>query len=553
MPLIDAFEKIGEDLELVWLAGFVDSTEKGWQVRAATRGIESDNVVTHLLPIGLLSVLPLGRCYTGGDPTGLMLHGDISQFRIPNVADGEEVSAECIPPDLFPVKGRTRKVQRLLRYRVNGFEVLVPIIELIRSLFVHNKTMANALMHSSGLTELCRPELPGFHSDLHLHFTDKMPVKILTRPFVAEFAWTAVNPDARRSWGSVATLSKGKEYVSFHPPSLLNSTWTVRWERDGNTALVLEILHITGKCHPCDVLHYSHPSMRKAVSFRPKNLTGRQEDTDEPPPVREVRDYVVDDRATGSRIDAHQSALPVMSKFSSFDREIEITKVAEITAKEPTCSSDDEGDESGTGDRKPPPEVVARRRVRVAASVGEEEAGATLPPIEFHLLEPADPDYLGELEPLIGALHIMAKMLPTVKMAMSLCALKRGRTISVTGHHRRPCLIAVLWPPASPPLVLIDVDHAGGVSLSSIVLRYAHSLPFRAMEEHITALLDGLVDHHGRWNERSAESFADVCECIRLPRVLRHRERIDQKAYWKSWAMRLAERLGLEPESSRFV
>lgn len=547
MPLIKAFADEGEDLELIWLAGFAEHPEKGWQVRAITRGIESDRVIVHPLPIGLLSVLPLGQCYSGGDPTSLRPHGEIAEFFIPNVANGEEAASACIPPDLFPIKGHERKIQRLLRYQVGGIEVLVPTIELIRCLFVHNKTMANALMRTSGIMDLCRPELPGTYADLHLQFTDRMPVSILKPAFVAEFAWTAVHPDGRRSWDSVAALSKGKRHVSFHPPPLHNSRWIVRWVRKKSTALVLEILHLTGKRHACDVLRYSHPSMRKAVSFRPK---GPMQDHDlgsgEPPPIREVRDYIVDDRATGSRIDTHQSALPVLTKASSFDRVIEITKVAEAAAQEPAWnpSDDSEGPRSGQG--RPTPEVVVRRRVRISASVGEEEPGATLPPIEFHLLEPAAPDYLGELEPLIGALHLMADMLPAVRIAVSLCVLKRGRAISLAGQHRRPCLIAVLWPSSCPPLVLIDVDHAGGFSLSSLALRYRKHLALQEMEEHIKTLIDGMVDNHGRWNTNLANAFAEDCACLRLPKVLRQKERMDEQAYWQLWAIRLANRLGLE-------
>ncbi|KAA1057048.1 hypothetical protein [Azospirillum argentinense] len=547
MPLIKAFADEGEDLELIWLAGFAEHPEKGWQVRAITRGIESDRVVVHPLPIGLLSVLPLGQCYSNGDPASLRLHGEIVELLIPNVAHGKEDASACIPPDLFPIKGHERKVQRLLRYQVGGVEVLVPTIELIRCLFVHNKTMANALMRTSGIMDLCRPEIPGIYADLHLQFTDKMPVSVLKPAFVAEFAWTAVHPEGRRSWDSVAALSNGQRHVSFRPPPLENSHWTVRWMREKSTALVLEILHLTGKRHSCDVLRYSHPSMRKAVSFRPKGLMQDHElGSGEPPPVREIRDYVVDDRATGSRIDTHQSVLPVLTKTSSFDRVIEITKVAEAAAQEPAWSPDDDGEGPRSGQGRPTPETVIRRRVRVTASVGEEDAGATLPPIEFHLLEPADPNYLGELEPLIGALHLMAEMLPAVRIAMSLCALKSGRAVSVIGHRRRPCLITVLWPPSCPPLVLMDIDHSGGFSLSSLALRYICPLPFRRMEEQIKTLLDGMVDNHGRWDTDLADNFAGVCECIRLPRVLRNREQMDQKAYWKIWAMRLIERLGLE-------
>lgn len=546
MPLIKAFADQGEDLELIWLPGFVEKAGKGWLVRAATRGLETDRVVVHPLPIGLLPVLPLGCCYSNGDPASLVRHGDVVDLVIPNVANGEEISSACIPPNLFPIAGYERKIQRVIRYRVNGIDVLVPTIEMIRNLFVHNVAMANALMQPSGLMNLCRGESPGFHPRLHLHFTDVLPVKILNRTFAAEFAWTAVHPDGRRSWDSVAAQSKGKEYVSFSPPPLLNSIWTVRWMRAGTTALVLEILHLTGKRHPCDHLLYSHPSMRKTVSFRPRGFMGDEDDPDAPPQVRRVHDYVVDDEATGSRIDAHQPALPVLGKPSSFDREIDITKVPRTVQQEPATSLNGEIDSPKAHDKKPSPDTVVRHRVRVTASISGEETGATLPPIEFHLLEPADPNYLGELEPLIGALHLMAEMLPTMRMAMSLCLLKPGRAVSVVGHRRRPCLIATLRPEKLPPLVLMDVDHAGGFSLSSLALRYTQALPFRDMEEHIKCLLDGMVDNHGRWDTDLMNAFSTVCDCVRLPRVLRNRERIDQKAYWKAWAMRLIEQLELE-------
>lgn len=286
--------------------------------------------------------------------------------------------------------------------------------------------------------------------------------------------------------------------------------------------------------------------MRETVSFRPKDLERDDSKCNEPPPIREIRDYVVDDSATGSRVDTHQSALPVLTKLSSFDRKIKITKVVETAAGESPYPAIYEGEEAGSGHGGPPTEVVVRRRVRVTASVGEEAAGATLKPIEFKLLESADPNYLGELEPLIGALHLMAEMLPSVRIAMSLCALKSGRAVSETGYHRRPCLIALLQSSTRPPLVLLDVDHAGGLSLSSLVLRYARPLQFREMEEHIKELIDSMVDNYGRWKMDKANSFADTCECVRLPRVLRHRERMDQKAYWRTWAMRLVERFGLD-------
>lgn len=253
--------------------------------------------------------------------------GEVCQFRIDNVGKGEEVTTDSIPPELYSFYGRKRGGQRLLRYRVNNTEYLAPTIEMVRYLFLHNKTMANTLMHPGGILELFRPEQIGFHERLHLHFTAKMPLAILSREFVAEFAWTAIDPDARRSWDSVSTLSKGQEYVRFCPPPLVNSNWTVRLVSWRNMALVLEIDHATGKRHPCNLLHYSHPSLTQSKTIRSKSLSQSGDASANPPKSLNISDYTVDDAATGSRIDVHQSAVNIPVKASSFDRVIEIKKI----------------------------------------------------------------------------------------------------------------------------------------------------------------------------------------------------------------------------------
>lgn len=128
---------------------------------------------------------------------------------------------------------------------------------------------------------------------------------------------------------------------------------------------------------------------------------------------------------------------------------------------------------------------------------------------------------------------------------MSLCALKAGRRISYAGRHRRPCLVAVIWPPARSPIVLLDVDHADNVALSSQALVFHTQLPLRTIEEPIKALLDGLIGNNGHWDTSVLEPFADICDGLRLPKVLRYQDRIDEAAYHKAWAMRLMDRLGI--------
>ncbi|MFD1626632.1 hypothetical protein [Azospirillum griseum] len=547
MPIIQTFKEQGEDLELIWLAGFIEDAERGWLVNAVTRGMTSGRLRMRPVPIGLLPLLAPGRCFVNGAPAHAARRGSITEIFIGDAHAGIEITSDAVPPEMIGTGDNKRGTQRLFRYRWNGMEILVPTTEMVRYFFAHNKTMANALMRPGGLMELCRPEQPGFHPDLHLHFTAKMPLSALKPPFVAEFAWIAVHPEGRRSWDSVAEYTAGQPYVRFLLPRIKNSRWMVRMVHSGNTALVLEILNATGKEHPCDVLRYSHPSMRSDIVSSGEPAS---DDEDEAPanprPVREIRDYVVDEHNGATRTDVHQSALPGPAKGSGFDRVIDIVRMTEKEHRATDIEADGKKQGKQPSRTSDPDELQQRRQVRIRASVAEEGFEARLPPIEFELLEPAEPGYTGSLEPLISALHQMSGLVPGISVAMSLCVLKIGRAFSYAGRHRRPCLVAAIWPPSHPPMVLLDVDHADDVALSSLVLIFRRHLPFREMEEPIKALLDGLVTNSGRWNLVAAEPFAGVCDYLRLPRVLRHQERTEQAAYHKAWALRLIDRLSLE-------
>ncbi len=549
MPLIKAFVDEGEDLELVWFAGFVEDAERGWLVRVVTRGIGSGRIKAHLLPLGLLPILKLGQCFRAGDPAVTTLHGTIGEFTLPRANEYEEVASDRIPPDLFMVEGVTRGVQRLLRYRIDDLDVLVPAVELVRYLFLHNKTLANALMQPGAIMELFRPEQPGIYERLHLQFTRKMPVSALTKSFVAEFAWIAIDPDARHSWDSVAALSVGRSYVTFRPPRLLNCKWKVVWEQKRNSALVLEILHIAGRPHPCGVVCYSHPSIRGTERFRPgRKETEKERASDGDAKPKEIRDYVVDDHSLGSRIDVNQAAIPAPSKLVGFSRKIEVMKIAadRIPTNGPGSGGRDGGSRRTLSyNEEPEPSAVVRRRVRIMASVADDGAGHVLPPVEFRMLEPADSSFVGELTPLLKTIQFMQRKLPTVAVATSLYVLKEGRAFSATGEHRRPCLIALFHPPHRSPMVLIEVDHSGGYKLSSLLLTYREGVSFGTIEENVKALLDGLVDNSGSWNTNLA-GLSLSCTCIRLPKILRSPGRQHENSYCWKWAMQLIDRFGMQ-------
>ncbi|MBF5096018.1 hypothetical protein F1643_18170 [Azospirillum sp. INR13] len=543
MTLVAQFLKHPGDLEIFWLAGFRKTLDHKWQTLAVTSDIDAGTLRKWWLPMGLLPLLAPGYAFIRGCRSTVPRRGRAMPLQIDDVGAGEEVTSAEIPPELYSFGKRKRGVQRLLRYCQGGMDILVPTIELVRYLFLHNKTMANTLMRPDGIMELFCPEEPGFQSNLHLRFTRGMPRSCLSDAFVSEFAWIAVAPEGRRSWDSVRDRTVGRPHVSLTPPSLRESCWMVRAVEWEETILVLEILSMTGKRFPCDVLRYSHPSIRKTKPFRSVGAKQHHQDKDGAATTVEpvnAYDPEIDVTATGSRANARQTALHVPGKLGTFDRIVPIERVI-LEARPPSESSDDT---AARAPSRPQRDRRNPRRLRSAVSVAEEDSSDALPPIEFRLLEPAGPDEVGELEPMMTVIRLMANALPTVQVASSLCLLKPGRAFSLIGRHRRPCLTALFTPKTGIPLVLLNVDHSGEHALSSLALTYRRPCAFREIEEHLAALLGGLVDAGGHWDTDAVRKWNDLVMVKRLPRVLRCRDRLADADYLAAWAERLSVRLG---------
>ncbi|MBT3072127.1 hypothetical protein KKP04_14825 [Rhodomicrobium sp. Az07] len=537
MFLIKPLEAETEDLELVWLAGLQLHPEIGWQVRMVTKGIVTGTMKVWPLNIGLLPILAPGRRFSQGRLLETSARGEIEKATIPNLAEGEEVGSDIIPAELYSFGGRQGGVQRLFQYEIGRTEYLIPAIELIRFLFVHNKTLANALMHPGGLMTLFSPEEPGIYEDLHLRFTREVPVSCLNRAFVREFAWLAVHPDGRKAWDSVYKQSRDQRYVSFSPPPLRNFRLTFRGVQWNNRWLVLEILQASGKAAPCRKLLYSHSSLRRVHYAKPDPTRAEPEGNGE----KCQREYAIDGPVTGSRTDIRQRSLRVPPKDSGFDVEVPVEKVIwrELRQGVPDGARSGRSRAKAVGEDRADSTLVKR----FDASLAEEALGASLPPIEFRVLERASMGHLGELEPLMKAIRLIAKLRPKLEVSMSLCYLKPGRSFSVAGRHRRVCLVAIFAAPRRAPVVLLDVDHSGVNGLASLLIRYRRPRRFGDIERDVRGLLDALVERNGRWNGEKEKTLEAVAECERLPKVLRCRSPKVRVEYLTAWAMRLLERI----------
>ena len=539
MVLIKEFQEDKEDSEILWLAGLERQPDRGWGVRVVIQGADSRAIRVWRPMIGLLPLLTPGMRISEGFLLQTNKRGLSFNIDLPNLADGEEVTSSAIPAELYSFDGHQRGTQRLFRYCVDGAEILVPAIELVRYLFLHNKTLANVLMQPGGLMTLFRPEPIGFQSELHLRFTRLIPRDSLSPLFVQEFAWLAVHPDGRRAWDSVYERSRGQLFVTLDLPHFQTCKMRFRGVCAGRRWLVLEIEQLSGKVPPCDRLLYSHPLIRRKVPVPitkdgPGGISERELEHDK---GRQRREIVVGPES--GRIDARQRTLNVPAKVAAFDREIEVEKVYSVIQSEEPAGHGQTAIRPRTG----PKEDETALRVRVISSVAPEAFGGTISPVEFQILEVASWNHLGELEALTKVIQVIAGRHTDIGISMSPCYLKDGRAISQAGRHRRAFLVVVFDRPGELPVVLLDVDHSGDRSLSSVVLHYLVRRTGMEIERDIQALMDEMVDNSGKWPRPIGVEMSDRVRCSRVAKLCRRQAAASRDDYIEAWADRLFELL----------
>lgn len=534
--IVETFEREPEPLEVYWLAGLLRHPEEGWQVRVVMRGTVSESFRMHVLPIGLLPILTLGSRFEKGQLLQYQSAGVMGFATVPDVAKAEELGSDALPAGLYPFGESKGGVQRLLRYQTDIGTLLVPTIELIRFLFVHNKTLAHALMQPGSLMTLHRQQNFQQGAPLLLHFSSDMPVRLLNHAFVQEFAWLAYDQSARKSWESVYGFTIGKPYVSFMPPHITDSSWTFRGVQQGETWLVLELTHVSGRQLPCKSLSFSHPAMvhrpAKSKLVEPTKSNGSEA-------VKEPgRHKVVE--GGGSRTRQGQSVLPISHKGGSFSNPIQIEKI--WSSVKPTTSRKGR---KLSGEQSCDTEPTVK-----LGSLDIQALNAKVLPIEFQLLESVAWDQLGTLEVMVKTVQLMAIMLPDVQISMSLAKLPSGRAFSMAERRPRICLVALFEAEGKSPVVLLDIDRAGNHALSTMVLKIYQSVDWFKLEMLIKNILDMLVSNGGHWNAQLGSDFSEVCQFKRFPRVLPKRNEAVSGNYLRLWAIRLCRRLGYSVSKS---
>jgi hypothetical protein len=522
---IGAFEHALEALEIYWLIGFEHDPEFGWQIRVVLRGAQTGMFFVRSMPIGMYPTLILGANFEAGELLQYHSRGATGVATISNVADGEEIGSDQLPAGLYSFGHYRGGVQHLLRYVTEQGVIYIPTAELVRFLFAHNKTMANALMLPGSLLTLHQQQMFVLGEPLHLRFSGDMPLRLLSQQFVQEFAWLAYDKSARASWESVYAQTVGKPYISFTPPDIPNSTWTFRGIELDGTWLILELQHLTGRSVPCEKLSFSHPSL----VYRPRLVDS--EKGDKKPGSRADNDpsrYRTGTEDSGSRTDRDQAETPIPSRSANFVNPVTATRIWKT--EKPTTKP---GRKSG---RQP---TQGRPRRVTTVSAGPQTPLSRVQPIEFEFLEAVGWEELGRLEPMARVIRLMAALRPNIQLAMTLCKLPPGRAFSTAERRSRVCLIAILTEVDQPELVLIDIDRGGDRAISTLVIREDQAMSRVALEGLINQVLTDVVCNGGHWGNDLEERLSARAAAFRFPRIIKR----NLENYSKSYIEHVARRM----------
>lgn len=510
-------------IQVYWLAGLHRSDQNEWWVRTVFRAQGGGQLHERLLPIGLLPILSLGIWFDQEVLQADGAYGEDMEIRIPDVSRFEVMTSDQVSSDLYPLPEGKAGTQRLLRYHTPDGDVIIPAIELVRSLFLHNRAMALALMRPSGLEQLYYPQAPGRTGHAVLQFTGQMPGQVLGERLAKEFAWLVLDVSARRAWDSVLRHSLGQPYVMLDPPAIEHSTWSFRGVRHGNQWLVLELYAISGRYLPCDELDYGHPSFRRVVRVRhrgeiePGTTRGRgartRLDT-------EAEEWTLKAQRMGSASYRQGKVADIGMKWTAFENPVVVRRVSQAVPRPAQ-------DAAASGEATELPREaadVARPAKPIEVAVGERTGHDALPALDFKVLKALPRAWIGDLAALEEAAHHMRELLPSVDIRLSLVALKPGRTVSMNGQHTRPAMVMVVSPEHAAPIALLDIERSGIPALSLMALQFKAALPAADMEASIQSMLEGFVDAGGHWPTSVESTLRERCLCTRIPKLLVPRE-----------------------------
>ncbi len=253
---------------LYWLLSpYMCGVDKQWTVRGV---FKMKNGKQRVLPVswGALPMLKLGSIFVGGkyvreSDVAQEIHLDIALDATISVDD----AAKGIKCALYPLRNYEYLNERTVVIKSGSDKIIIPCLEIIRSFFAINKTLANAILRPDSFTDICSASHDPAQGLVKLVFSKRYPYNAITSDIVSRIALFLFDERWSASWQRVwnnrnLRSSNDGEVVPLEcfPPLFRGCSYMVRGIRKGDVVLVLEILGFTSNIEfPFQRIEYTHP------------------------------------------------------------------------------------------------------------------------------------------------------------------------------------------------------------------------------------------------------------------------------------------------------
>ncbi|SHK19025.1 hypothetical protein [Desulforamulus aeronauticus] len=141
-----------------------------------------------------------GQIYQDGKPfevskDGSVLILDIEDASIGCLCKASELSS-FLPGGILNIES-----EHCWTFESRGFKVFIPCIEIVRSFFTPNKTMANALLTPYGLDDIASFRI--YTEQISIDIKSTVPKQVVDSSFAKYLAWLKINQLAFEEWNSV--------------------------------------------------------------------------------------------------------------------------------------------------------------------------------------------------------------------------------------------------------------------------------------------------------------------------------------------------------------
>ena len=148
-------------------------------------------------------------------------------------------------------------------FSFNGKNVILPVIEVLRSILAPNGFLLYRLFESNSFPQFFTETYES--TKIHLSFSSQYELKYTKTTFIYQLVWLLTNRDLRKAFENIAFTFLQEKTLKFAWSFTQPITITARVKENNNTWTVLQIVNVKNKHIPYEHISISHPEIQDQV------------------------------------------------------------------------------------------------------------------------------------------------------------------------------------------------------------------------------------------------------------------------------------------------